>query len=260
MIFESHAHYDDEAFDGDREELLHSLSAQGVGTVINVAASVDGIESTVRLAEEYPFVYAAVGVHPDEVGEMDQGTLERMHRLAREDKVVAIGEIGLDYYWDKEKHELQKEWFRRQLDVARQEKLPFIIHSREAAADTLQVAREERVGEIGGVVHCFSYGVELAREYLNMGLYLGIGGVVTFKNARKLKEVVEYAPLSALLLETDSPYLAPVPHRGKRNDSGNLPLVAQAIGEIKGISPEEVIRVTEENGRRLFYKIDKNGK
>lgn len=260
MIFESHAHYDDEAFDGDREELLHSLSAQGVGTVINVAASVDGIESTVRLAEEYPFVYAAVGVHPDEVGEMDQGTLERMHRLAREDKVVAIGEIGLDYYWDKEKHELQKEWFRRQLDVARQEKLPFIIHSREAAADTLQVAREERVGEIGGVVHCFSYGVELAREYLNMGLYLGIGGVVTFKNARKLKEVVEYAPLSALLLETDSPYLAPVPHRGKRNDSGKLPLVAQAIGEIKGISPEEVIRATEENGRRLFYKIDKNGK
>ena len=260
MIFESHAHYDDEAFDGDREELLHSLSAQGVGTVINVAASVDGIESTVRLAEEYPFVYAAVGVHPDEVGEMDQGTLERMRRLAREDKVVAIGEIGLDYYWDKEKHELQKEWFRRQLDVARQEKLPFIIHSREAAADTLQVAREERAGEIGGVVHCFSYGVELAREYLNMGLYLGIGGVVTFKNARKLKEVAEYAPLSALLLETDSPYLAPVPHRGKRNDSGNLPLVAQAIGEIKGISPEEVIRVTEENGRRLFYKIDKNGK
>ena len=254
MIFESHAHYDDEAFDGDREELLHSLSAQGVGTVINVAASVDGIESTVRLAD------AAVGVHPDEVGEMDQGTLERMRRLAREDKVVAIGEIGLDYYWDKEKHELQKEWFRRQLDVARQEKLPFIIHSREAAADTLQVAREERVGEIGGVVHCFSYGVELAREYLNMGLYLGIGGVVTFKNARKLKEVAEYAPLSALLLETDSPYLAPVPHRGKRNDSGNLPLVAQAIGEIKGISPEEVIRVTEENGRRLFYKIDKNGK
>ena len=260
MIFESHAHYDDEAFDGDREELLHSLSAQGVGTVINVAASVDGIESTVRLAEEYPFVYAAVGVHPDEVGEMDQGTLERMRRLAREDKVVAIGEIGLDYYWDKEKHELQKEWFRRQLDVARQEKLPFIIHSREAAADTLQVAREERAGEIGGVVHCFSYGVELAREYLNMGLYLGIGGVVTFKNARKLKEVAEYAPLSALLLETDSPYLAPVPHRGKRNDSGKLPLVAQAIGEIKGISPEEVIRATEENGRRLFYKIDKNGK
>lgn len=260
MIFESHAHYDDEAFDGDREELLHSLSAQGVGTVINVAASVDSIESTVKLAEKYPFVYAAVGVHPDEVGEMDQGTLERMRRLAREDKVVAIGEIGLDYYWDKEKHELQKEWFRRQLDVARQEKLPFIIHSREAAADTLQVAREERVGEIGGVVHCFSYGVELAREYLNMGLYLGIGGVVTFKNARKLKEVAEYAPLSALLLETDSPYLAPVPHRGKRNDSGKLPLVAQAIGEIKGISPEEVIRVTEENGRRLFYKIDKNGK
>ena len=210
-----------------------------------------------ELARTYPFVYAAIGVHPDEVGEMNQETLNRMHQLAREEKVVAIGEIGLDYYWDKEKHQLQKEWFRRQLAVAREEKLPFIIHSREAAADTLQVAREEKVGEIGGVVHCFSYGVEMAREYLNMGLYLGIGGVVTFKNARKLKEVVEYAPLNSLLLETDSPYLAPVPFRGKRNDSRKLSLVAEAIGELKGISAEEVIRITEENGRRLFYKIEK---
>lgn len=260
MIFESHAHYDDQAFEEDREELLTGLSSQGVGTVINVASSVSSMETTVKLASAYPFVYAAVGVHPDEVGEMDEGTIARMHQLAREEKVVAIGEIGLDYYWDKEKHQLQKEWFRRQLAVAREEKLPFIIHSREAAADTLTVAREEKVGEIGGVVHCFSYGVELAREYLRMGLYLGIGGVVTFKNARKLKEVVEYAPLSAILLETDSPYLAPVPYRGKRNDSGKLPLVAQAIGEIKGISGEEVVRITEENGRRLFSKIGHNGK
>ncbi len=257
MIFESHAHYDDQVFEGDREGLLRSLSSEGVGTVINVAASVSSIETSVELARTYPFVYAAIGVHPDEVGEMNQETLNRMHQLAREEKVVAIGEIGLDYYWDKEKHQLQKEWFRRQLAVAREEKLPFIIHSREAAADTLQVAREENVGEIGGVVHCFSYGVEMAREYLNMGLYLGIGGVVTFKNARKLKEVVEYAPLKSLLLETDSPYLAPVPFRGKRNDSSKLSLVAEAIGEIKGISAEEVIRVTEENGRRLFYKIEK---
>lgn len=257
MIFESHAHYDDQAFEGDREGLLRSLSSEGVGTVINVAASANSIETSVELARTYPFVYAAIGVHPDEVGEMNQETLNRMHQLAREEKVVAIGEIGLDYYWDKEKHQLQKEWFRRQLAVAREEKLPFIIHSREAAADTLQVAREEKVGEIGGVVHCFSYGVEMAREYLNMGLYLGIGGVVTFKNARKLKEVVEYAPLNSLLLETDSPYLAPVPFRGKRNDSRKLSLVAEAIGELKGISAEEVIRITEENGRRLFYKIEK---
>lgn len=260
MIFESHAHYDDEAFDGDREQVLSGLKEAGVGAVINVAASVESIETTVALAEKYPFVYAAVGVHPDGVGDMDEGTIARMRQLAAGDKVAAIGEIGLDYYWDKENRQLQKHWFRRQLEAARESGLPFIVHSREAAADTLEVMKEERAGEIGGVVHCFSYGVEMAREYLNMGLYLGIGGVVTFKNARKLKDVAEYAPLDRILLETDSPYLAPVPNRGKRNFSGNLAYVAQAIGELKRISAEEVIRATEQNGRRLFWKLGKGMK
>lgn len=252
MIFESHAHYDDEAFEQDREELLASMQARGIGAVINVSASAEGIERTVELTQRYPFIWGAVGVHPDEVGTMDSGTLERMRELCGEEKIVAVGEIGLDYYWDKENHDRQKEWFVRQMDVAREMKKPIIVHSREAAADTLQVMKDAREGEIGGVIHCFSYAKEMAREYLNMGFYLGIGGVVTFKNARKLKEVVEYAPLESILVETDSPYLAPVPNRGKRNSSLNLPYIIEEIARIKQVSAAEVERITEANARKLF--------
>ncbi len=253
MIFESHAHYDDEAFDEDRESLLASMQPHNIGAVINVSASPAGMESTAKLAEKYPFIWGAVGVHPDEVGTMDSTTLERIKELCRREKIVAVGEIGLDYYWNKENHSLQKEWFMRQMDAAREVKKPIIVHSREAAADTLQVMKSSDAGEIGGVIHCFSYAREMAREYLNMGFYLGIGGVVTFKNAKKLKEVVEYAPLDSILVETDSPYLSPVPNRGKRNSSLNLPYIIQEIAEIKRISPEEVERVTEKNARRLFF-------
>ena len=252
MIFESHAHYDDEAFEQDREELLASMQARGIGAVINVSASAEGIERTVELTQRYPFIWGAVGVHPDEVGTMDSGTLERMRELCGEEKIVAVGEIGLDYYWDKENHDRQKEWFVRQMDVAREMKKPIIVHSREAAADTLQVMKDARAGEIGGVIHCFSYAKEMAREYLNMGFYLGIGGVVTFKNARKLKEVVEYAPLESILVETDSPYLAPVPNRGKRNSSLNLPYIIEEIARIKQVSAAEVERITEANARKLL--------
>ena len=178
-----------------------------------------------------------------------------MRQLCHHEKLVAVGEIGLDYYWDKEQHASQIYWFERQMEVAREEKLPIIVHSREAAKDTLDTMKRMNAGEIGGVVHCFSYGTEMAREYLNMGFSLGIGGVVTFKNAKKLKEVVAYAPLESLLLETDCPYLAPVPDRGKRNCSLYLPYVAEMIGEIKGIPAEEVIEVTKENGYRVFSKI-----
>lgn len=253
MIFESHAHYDDEAFDEDRESLLACMQAHNIGAVINVSASPEGMESTAKLTEKYPFIWGAVGVHPDEVGAMDSTTLERIKELCGREKIVAVGEIGLDYYWDKENHSLQKEWFIRQMDAAKEVKKPIIVHSREAAADTLQVMKSSHAGEIGGVIHCFSYAKEMAREYLNMGFYLGIGGVVTFKNAKKLKEVVEYAPLDSILVETDSPYLSPVPNRGKRNSSLNLPYIIQEIAEIKRISPEEVERVTEKNARRLFF-------
>ncbi|MDO4308039.1 MAG: TatD family hydrolase [Eubacteriales bacterium] len=255
MIFETHAHYDDEAFDADREEILASMAAAGIGTIVNACASIDGLMDTIALMDKYPFVYGAVGVHPDDADRMTPETLDTVRRLSRHEKAAAIGEIGLDYYWHKTKEEqlIQQKMFRAQMDIAREEKLPFMIHSREAAEDTLNIVREYvKGGMYGGIIHCFSYGKEIAREYLSMGLYLGIGGVVTFKNARRLKEVVEYAPLDQLVLETDSPYLAPEPNRGKRNSSLNLPYVAAAIAELKHVTPEEVIAVTEKNAKKLL--------
>ena len=255
MILDTHAHYDDEAFDADREELLESLQPNGIEEVVNVCASIDGLQNTVALMEKYPFVYGAVGVHPDDADKMTQETLDEIRRLSHLDKMVAIGEIGLDYYWHKEKeeHEIQQKMFRAQLDIAREEKMPFMIHSRDAAEDTLNIIREYMNGGMyGGIIHCFSYSKEIAAEYLKMGLYLGIGGVVTFENAKKLKEVVKYAPLSQIVLETDSPYLAPKPNRGKRNSSLNLPYVVRMIAELKEVTEEEVISVTRENARTLL--------
>ena len=252
MIFESHAHYDDKAFDEDRDELLSSMRENGVETIVNVCASRRSLKRVKALMEQYDFIYGAFGLHPDEVGDMSDEVLDEIRQLTRLEKAVAVGEIGLDYYWDKEKHELQKKWFEVQAELAREEKLPIIVHSREAAADTLDMMKALKGGDIGGVIHCFSYTKEMAREYLNMGMYLGIGGVVTFKNARKLKEVVEYAPLSSLLLETDCPYLAPVPFRGKRNHSIYLRYVAETIAEIKHVSCDEVVAVTRENARTMF--------
>lgn len=257
MIFESHAHYDADAFDADRHELLCSMPEHGIERIINICAEVKDWEKTVQLIERYPFVYGAIGVHPDDAGSLHEEAMEKMRQLCKHQKMAAVGEIGLDYYWDKEQHETQIYWFERQLDLAREEKLPVVVHSREAAQDTLETMKRMKAGDIGGVVHCFSYGKEMAREYLNMGFSLGVGGVVTFKNARKLKEVVEYTPIESILLETDSPYLAPVPYRGKRNCSLYIPYIAQMIGEIKGISTEDVIEITKENGYRVFSKIER---
>ena len=254
MIFDTHAHYDDEAFDEDRDEVLTSLRKRGVGTVVNVGASMEGSRRSVSLSEEYEFVYSAVGVHPDEVGELREEDMEWMREQLQKPKVVAVGEIGLDYYWDKEGHDLQKKWFLRQLELAKELKKPVIIHSREAAADTMELLKANYHGEMPMVMHCYSYSMEMAREYRKMGLYLGIGGVLTFKNAKKLKETVLESPMEYLFLETDCPYLAPVPNRGKRNDSGMLKYVVQELAALKGITPEEVIRITEENARR-FYGI-----
>ena len=252
MIFDTHAHYDDEAFQEDRDELLNSLSTHGIEAVVNVGASIQTTKNTLELMKKYPFVYGTVGVHPSETEELNDNLMDWLTHVSGEKKVVAIGEIGLDYYWKEPDPEIQKHWFVRQLQLAREVKLPVIIHSRDAAQDTLDIMKAEKAGEIGGVIHCFSYGTEMAREYLNMGFYLGIGGVVTFNNGRKLKEVVEYMPLDRIVLETDCPYLSPVPNRGKRNSSLNLPYVAEAIGQIKGISPEEVIKITNQNARNLY--------
>lgn len=181
--------------------------------------------------------------------------MDWLKAVAGKEKVVAIGEIGLDYYWNEPEPEVQKYWFVRQLNLAREVKLPVIIHSRDAAKDTLDIMKAEHAGDISGVIHCFSYSVEMAREYLNMGFYLGIGGVLTFNNAKKLKEVVAYMPIERIVLETDCPYLSPAPNRGKRNSSLNLPYVAAAISEIKGVPEKEVIAVTRENARRM-YRLD----
>ena len=212
----------------------------------------EGSRRSVSLSEEYEFVYSAVGVHPDEVGELREEDMEWMREQLQKPKVVAVGEIGLDYYWDKEGHDLQKKWFLRQLKLAKELKKPVIIHSREAAADTMELLKANYHGEMPMVMHCYSYSPEMAGEYLKMGFYLGIGGVLTFKNAKKLKEVVEIAPIERLLLETDCPYLAPVPNRGKRNFSGNLPYVVEKLAEIKGVSAEEIIRETTKNARALY--------
>lgn len=257
MIIDTHAHYDDEAFNPDRDALLNSMAENGIEKVVNVCASISELYRTVELMEKYPFVYGAVGVHPDDASQMTQDTLDEICRLSRMDKMVAIGEIGLDYYWHKEEHEheIQKKMFRAQMEIAREAQMPFMIHSREAAKDTLDIVKDcMKGGMYGGIIHCFSYAKEMAREYLDMGLYLGIGGVVTFKNAKKLKEVVEYAPLDQIVLETDSPYLSPEPNRGKRNDSRNLVYVAREIARIKGMTEDEVIAVTEGNAERLLLR------
>ena len=255
MIFDTHAHYDDEAFDEDREMLLDSMRKNGIGWIVNACASAEHMEETIALMEKYPFIYGAVGVHPDDADKMTEETLSKIRRFSRHEKAVAIGEIGLDYYWHKEKeeHDIQKKMFRAQMDIAREEKLPFMIHSRDAAEDTLSIVREYmQEGMSGGIIHCFSYGKEMAREYLDMGFFLGVGGVLTFNNSKTLREVVKYVPMDHLVLETDSPYMAPEPNRGKRNTSANLIYVAKMMAEIKGMSPEEVIAATEKNARRLY--------
>lgn len=252
MIFDTHAHYDDEAFNEDREAVIKSLAAAGVETVVNIGASMASSETTLELTRNYPFIYGTAGVHPSETAELDEEKFQRLKEIVREPKIVAVGEIGLDYYWEKPAHDIQKNWFERQLELAREVNLPVVIHGREAAKDTLEIMKAAKAGDMGGVIHCFSYGKDMAREYLDMGFFLGIGGVLTFKNAKKLREVVEYAPMAQLVLETDSPYMAPEPNRGKRNTSANLPYVVNMMAEIKGLSPEDVIAATEKNARRLY--------
>ena len=252
MIFESHAHYDDKAFDGDREELLSKLKECGIEYVINVGASLKTTGNTIALTEKYPFIYGAAGVHPSDTGELDEDGFAWLKAQCQLPKIVAVGEIGLDYYWDEPGREVQKKWFERQLKLAGETGLPVIIHSRDAARDTLDIIKEAKEDETGGVIHCFSYAKEIAREYLELDFYFGIGGVITFSNAKKLKEAVEYIPVEKLLLETDSPYLAPVPYRGQRNSSLNIPLIAQEIADMKGMRYEDLVRITSENAKKLF--------
>ena len=254
MIFDTHTHYDDKQFDADRHELLMSMKENNVGTIINVGASLEGCRRSVEFSRQYPFMYAAVGVHPDEIGSLNEESFAWMKETAQaEEKVVAIGEIGLDYHWDVEPREVQKKWFIRQMDLARELNLPIIVHSREAAQDTFDLISEHGKG-LSGVIHCYSYSPEMAKEYVKLGYHIGIGGVLTFKNAKKLKETAEVLPMEKIVLETDCPYMAPTPYRGKRNNSIYIDYVAQELATIKGLTKEEVIAQTEENAMRLFLK------
>jgi len=258
MIFDTHAHYDDDAFDSDREKLLSSLPSKGVGYVVNVTASYASLEKSISIAKRYDHVYTSVGLHPTEVYELSADILDSVEKQCANKKVVAIGEIGLDYHYPDTDEAKQKEFFEAQLEMARRNKLPVIIHSRDAAADTMEIMKKHHAEEIGGVVHCYSYSLEMAREYVKMGLFIGIGGVVTYKNSRKLKECAVNLPLESIVLETDCPYLAPVPNRGQRNDSLNLFYVADEIAALRGITRKEVIDTTRENAFRLYRMTDKS--
>ena len=252
MIFDTHAHYSDHQFDADRDAILSGHFAQNVGTVIEVGVGRQECEDALRLSARYPHVYTALGFHPDHAGELNDEVFAWLEETARrEEKVVAIGEIGLDYHWNVESHETQAHWFVRQMELARRLDLPVSIHSREAAKDTFDLISEYGNG-IRGSMHCYAYSPEMAQEYIRRGLMIGVGGVVTFKNGRKLKETVAQIPIESILLETDCPYLAPTPHRGERNESSYIDLVAETIAQIKGMDKEEVIEITAENAKKLF--------
>lgn len=251
MIFDTHAHYDDTSFDEDRDELLSkALPLGGVVGVINMASDYKSLERTAALARGYDYIYGAVGIHPECAADLPNSWLDDVKTLAAEEKIIAIGEIGLDYHWlDECPKERQQEVFAAQLQLADELSMPVAIHDREAHADTLSFLKEYRPK---GVVHCFSGSWEMAQELLKLGLYLGIGGVVTFKNARHVVEVAEKMPLDRLLLETDAPYMAPVPHRGKRNDSTLIAAVAEKIAELRGMNAEEILAITRNNTKNLF--------
>ncbi|GAA0225260.1 TatD family hydrolase [Metaclostridioides mangenotii] len=253
MLFDSHAHLNDERFDEDRDELIKSLREKNVDLVVNPGADIETSKSAVELSNKYDFIYAAVGVHPHDVSELDDSAIETLREMAtKNNKVVAIGEIGLDYYYDHSPREDQKEWFKKQILLANELKLPIIIHDRDAHADTFDIIKEYKSNEIGCVLHCYSGSVELAREYIKMGCYISIPGTVTFKNSRKVREVAREIPLNKLFIETDSPYMAPEPHRGKRNDPSLVAFVADKIAQEKGISYEEVCEKTKENAKIFF--------
>lgn len=248
-IFDSHAHYTDKSFNDDREIMLGSLRESGVCGVINCGADIESSVFSLELAKKYPFIYAACGVHPEEVETVDKDYTVTLRNLAKNEECVAIGEIGLDYYWRQDTKSQQKEMFENQIVLAKELNLPIIVHDREAHNDTLEILKKHKPE---GVLHCFSGSVETAKEVLKLGMYIGLGGAVTFKNARKAVEVAEMLPLDRLLLETDCPYMAPVPMRGKRNNSTYISYIAEKIAEIKGLDPQTVLDVTTENTKKLF--------
>ena len=254
MIFDTHVHYDDDAFNEDRDELIKSLPENGIGAFVNVCADYDSIEKVLSIAKKYKFAYAALGIHPSDVQDMNEKKLEHIEKMAskKNSKVVAIGEIGLDYHYPEPSREIQKKWFIAQIELAQSLGKPVVIHSRDAAEDTQFILDRYDFRKLGGIVHCFSYSAALALHYIERGFYIGIGGVITFKNGRKLKEVVNMIPLERIVLETDCPYLAPEPYRGQRNSSLYLPWILRTVANLKGVSEDEVERITTENAKKVY--------
>lgn len=252
MLIDSHAHLDDRRFDRDRKDIINSFEENDISLVINPGADLSSSIKAVNLAEEYENIYAAVGVHPHSAKEVDESTIEILKSFTNREKVVAVGEIGLDYHYDNSPRDIQRKWFIEQMKLAKEVDLPIIIHSRDAQQDTFDLLKAEQDGNLEGVLHCYSGSVEMAREYIKLGFYISIAGPVTFKNARVLKEVAREIPLDKMLIETDAPYLTPEPHRGKRNEPVYVRFVAATIAEAKGVSFEEVARRTAENTKKLF--------
>ena len=251
MVFDTHAHYDSGAFNADRLELLSSMPEQGVSLILNPGCELDSSKTAVSLAQRFPFVYAAVGVHPSDCAGWQESWLEELRALAAHPRVKAIGEIGLDYYWkDNPPREFQQMVFRRQLELARELDLPVIVHDREAHGDSMAIVRE--YPDVRGVFHCYSGSLEDAKVLVKLGWMISFTGVVTYKNARRALEIIGWMPMESIMIETDSPYLTPEPFRGKRNDSGKVHLVAEKIAQVKGLAPDDVARITLENGKRFF--------
>lgn len=255
MFFDSHAHLDDDKYSDDREEIISLLESQGTSLVMNVASDMVTSHQSIELAEKYPFIYASVGVHPCSTGEMTEADIEILKELSKHEKVKAIGEIGLDYYWDNPDREIQKKWFRSQMQLAMELDMPFIIHDRDAHEDCINILKEFNIKKTGGVMHCFSGSAEMARQIISMGMMIALGGAITFKNAAKTVKVAQEIPLEHIIIETDSPYITPEPFRGKRNTPGYVKFVAQKIAEIKGIDVDAVAKITMSNTKRL-YRID----
>ncbi|NSL52875.1 TatD family hydrolase [Calidifontibacillus erzurumensis] len=252
MLFDTHAHLNAHQFAEDEAEVIKRAQEAGVSNMVVVGFDKETIQSAIRIAETYDFIYAAIGWHPVDAIDMKEEDLKWMEELANHPKVVALGEMGLDYYWDKSPKDVQQEVFRKQIRLAKKVKLPIIIHNREATQDIITILKEEGAAEVGGIMHCFSGSVETAKECIAMNFLISLGGPVTFKNAKKPKEVASEVPLEKLLIETDCPYLAPHPYRGKRNEPAYVKLVAEQIAELKGISYEEVARQTSLNAKKLF--------
>jgi len=252
LIFDTHAHYDDEKFDEDRDSLLEEVHQNGISYIVNASASLESLDASIELSEKYDFIYAALGIHPQDVDKMDEGVLDKIRVLSKNKKVVAIGEIGLDYYYDNSPRDIQRYWFERQIELAKELSLPIIIHDRDAHEDTIDIIKKTNAKQVGGIFHCFSGSAQMAMDMLKHNLYIAIGGPVTFKNARKTIEVVNAIPLDKLVVETDCPYLAPEPYRGKRNNSSYLVHTIKKISEIKGISEAEVAETTLANAKKVF--------